>query len=184
MKTYFPLILRIKLWVNILKLSILVICDNLYFIDFPADENKNEKIKNDGSSISSTSVHNSFIDMQEIDRLQTKVARLELENQEVNKQLLNVQHLYAEVRNENVSLQSQVERINEQLTQTQMEKEQYVIRAQRILSEKEKLLSLNQANVTNEESGNTFVLYSEEIKYVHGDKFGLVKFALKNNFML
>ncbi|KAF7287021.1 hypothetical protein GWI33_002857 [Rhynchophorus ferrugineus] len=133
-------------------------------IDFPADENKVEKIKNDGSSISSTSVHNSFVDMQEIERLQTKVARLELENQEVNKQLLNVQHLYAEVRNENVNLQGQIERINEQLIQTQMEKEQYVIRAQRILSEKEKLLSLNQADVINEESRNIFGLYSEEMK--------------------
>ncbi|XP_030748447.1 golgin-84 [Sitophilus oryzae] len=121
-------------------------------------------IKNDNASVSSSSMHNSFTETKEIEDLHLKVARLELENHEVTKELLNIQHLYLEMRNENANLHSQIERINEQLIQSQKEKEQYVIRAQRILQEKEKLIELKQTNNSGEQGRNIFETYNEELK--------------------
>lgn len=75
--------------------------------------------------------------------------------------------MYSEIRNENISLQFKVDRLNEQLASAQSEKEQYVARAQRILQEKEKLISLNQGDhVSNEQENNIFMTYNEELKYM------------------
>ncbi|XP_066258854.1 golgin subfamily A member 5 isoform X2 [Euwallacea similis] len=119
------------------------------------------------TSVSSSSSRNSFIAAQELEAIQSKLAKLELENQDVNKQLLNIQHLYSEIRNENVNLQFQVDRLNEQLALAQSEKEQYVARAQRILQEKEKLIALKQENSGNEiekVERNIYMNYNEEQK--------------------
>lgn len=89
---------------------------------------------------------------------------MEFESQDLNKQLLNIQHLYSELKNENCNLQFQIERCNEQVAQAQMEKDQYIARAQRILQEKEKLISLKQENVSHEETNNIFETYNEELK--------------------
>ncbi|CAG9762338.1 unnamed protein product [Ceutorhynchus assimilis] len=132
------------------------------------DENKpeNSSKSHHSSTTSSNSIHNSFIITQELDNLQSKLAKLELENQDYNKQLLHIQHLYSEMRNENASLQFQVERLNEQLASAQNEKEQYVARAQRILLEKEKLISLKQTSSENDQENDSsiFVNYNEELK--------------------
>lgn len=71
--------------------------------------------------------------------------------------------MYSELKNENSNLQFQIERCNEQVGQAQIEKDQYIARAQRILQEKEKLISLKQENVSNEET-NIFETYNEELK--------------------
>lgn len=133
------------------------------------EEHITEKsLKSNQTSVSSNSLHNSYIESfigsQELDILQAKIAKLEVENQDVNKQLLNMQHLYSEMRNENSNLQFQIERLNEQLSLAQNEKEQYVARAQRILQEKEKLITLKQTSASSEESDNIFTTYNEELK--------------------
>ncbi|KAJ8985857.1 hypothetical protein NQ317_006229 [Molorchus minor] len=118
--------------------------------------------KSDQLSISS-SLHNSFGIVEETKIIQEKLAKIEFENQDLNKQLLNMQHLYSELRNENTNLQFQIERCNEQVTQAQIEKDQYIARAQRILQEKERLIALKQENVTDE-SQNIYATYNEELK--------------------
>ncbi|ERL86152.1 golgin-84 isoform X1 [Dendroctonus ponderosae] len=130
------------------------------------EESKTDKsVKSNHTSVSSNSFHNSFLVSQELEEFQARVAKLEQENQDVNKQLLNIQHLYSEVRNENVNLQFQVERLNEQLASTQHEKEQYIARAQRVLQEKEKLITMKQTSDNNETVNNDiFASYNEELK--------------------
>ncbi|XP_066158897.1 golgin-84 isoform X2 [Euwallacea fornicatus] len=124
-------------------------------------------LRSSHTSVSSSSSCNSFTAAQELEAIQSKLAKLELENQDVNKQLLNIQHLYSEIRNENANLQFQVDRLNEQLSSAQSEKEQYVARAQRILQEKEKLIALKQKNPGNEIEDverNIYMNYSDEQK--------------------
>ncbi|KAJ8936442.1 hypothetical protein NQ314_012304 [Rhamnusium bicolor] len=127
------------------------------------DKSLKTSIKSDQLSTSS-SLHNSFILAEESKILYEKLAKLEFENQDLNKQLLNMQHLYSELRNENANLQFQVERSNEQVAQAQIEKDQYIARAQRILQEKERLISLKQENTSTEEAQNIFATYNEELK--------------------
>lgn len=138
------------------------------YTDNTTDEVKTERsVKSSHTSVSSTSRRNSFVTAQELELLHSKVAQLELENRDLYKQFLNIQHLYSEIRNENISLQFKVDRLNEQLASAQSEKEQYVARAQRILQEKEKLISLNQGDhVSNEQENNIFMTYNEELKYM------------------
>lgn len=153
-----------KFYFNCFEWSIICIC----YTDNATDEVKTEKsVKSSHTSVSSTtSRRNSFVTAQELELLHSKVAQLELENRDLYKQFLNIQHLYSEIRNENISLQFKVDRLNEQLASAQSEKEQYVARAQRILQEKEKLISLNQADHdSNEQENNIFMTYNEELKY-------------------
>ncbi|CAH1153574.1 unnamed protein product [Phaedon cochleariae] len=113
---------------------------------------------------SSSSLHNSFISAEESQHLQDRIAKLEFENQDLNKQLLNLTHVYSEQRNENANLQFQVERANEQLAEAHLEKHQYIARAQKILQDKEKLISLKQDNNIDQETKDVFAIYNEELK--------------------
>ncbi|XP_050519102.1 golgin-84 [Diabrotica virgifera virgifera] len=131
--------------------------------DSVLDESIRSSAKSDKMS-SSSSVHNSFILAQETHILDQKIAKLELDNQDLNKQLLNMQHLYSDLRNENFNLQFQMEKASEQVTEAQIEKDQYIARAQRILQEKEKLISLKQENQSSENNDNIFITYNEELK--------------------
>ncbi|KAL1493465.1 hypothetical protein ABEB36_011512 [Hypothenemus hampei] len=126
------------------------------------DENKTEESPAKSNQISSSSASINVSD--EIDFLQSKFAKLELENEDLNKQLLNIQHLYSEMRNENSNLQIQVERLHKQLDSAQYEREQYVARAQRILQEKEKLISLKKETEHEEVESSILNTYNEELK--------------------
>ncbi|XP_060537364.1 golgin-84 isoform X2 [Cylas formicarius] len=126
------------------------------------DEYFLDKSQKSSTSSSSSSIHNSFSVSQELDLLQSKLTKLEMENQDINRQLLNMQHLYSEMRNENSNLQFQLDRTNEQLTLAQQEKDQYVARAQRILQEKEKLIAVKDTNDIKDE--NILTTYNDELK--------------------
>lgn len=92
-----------------------------------------------------------------------KLSKLEFENQDLQKQLLNLKHLYSEMKNENNNLELQLERANEQILETQLEKEQYKARAQRILHNKEKLISIkNEPQDLIEDS--IIIKYNEQLK--------------------
>ncbi|XP_057672886.1 golgin-84 isoform X2 [Diorhabda carinulata] len=131
--------------------------------DSAIDESVKSSVKSDKMS-SSSSIHNSFILAEETQLLHERIAKLELENQDLNKQLLNMQHLYSDLRNENSNLRFQIERANEQVAEAQIEKDQYIARAQRILQEKERLISLKQQNNSDENVENIFTTYNEELK--------------------
>ncbi|KAJ8955333.1 hypothetical protein NQ318_003427 [Aromia moschata] len=137
--------------------------NNSVYDDGTLDKSVKSSTKSDQLSTSS-SLNNSFIIAEESKILHEKVAKLEFENQDLNKQLLNMQHLYSELRNENANLQFQIERSNEQVAQAQIEKDQYIARAQRILQEKERLISLKQENSSSEETQNIYATYNEELK--------------------
>lgn len=99
----------------------------------------------------------------EIQRFETKIAFLEQQTEELNKQLLNLQHLYSETKNENITLKEQVSRANECIVLTNAEMEQYRMRAQRILQEKEKLIAYK--NDSHGETDNVVLTnYLEELR--------------------
>lgn len=105
------------------------------------------------------------------DELQTKLEerllKLETENQEINQQILNIRHLYSEIKNENSSLKAQLERANESVLQAQNEMEQYKARAQRILQEKENLMSFKREDfIESNEKLSVLSNYNEEMKFV------------------
>lgn len=104
---------------------------------------------------------------EEFQKSENKISALEQQNQELSKQLLNFQHLYYETKNENSSLHDQISRANECVAATKSEMEQYRARAQRILQEKERLLSLGDhipADASDE--SNLLLTYNEELKLV------------------
>lgn len=105
----------------------------------------------------------SFVLAEESQLLYVKLAKLEIENQDLQKQLLNMKHLYSEIKNENSNLHLQLERANEQVYDAQLEKEQYKARAQRILQEKEKLISIKGDGQVSEEE-NLMLKYNEQLK--------------------
>lgn len=106
----------------------------------------------------------SFVLEEESQLLLVKLAKFEFENQDLQKQLLNMKHLYSEIKNENVNLQLQLERATEQVSEVQIEKEQYKARAQRILQEKEKIISIKHEGQGIEESDNVVLKYNEQLK--------------------
>ncbi|XP_049820330.1 golgin-84 isoform X2 [Aethina tumida] len=133
--------------------------------DTASEEAISDKLLRSDKSVSSnSSIHHSFLLAEEAQNLHQKIAKLELENQDLNKQLLNLQHLYSGLRNDNSNLQTQIERTNEQLSFAQQEKEQYIARAQRILQEKENLIALKQENASPEENENIFANYNDQLK--------------------
>lgn len=94
-----------------------------------------------------------------------KLSKLEFENQDLQKQLLHLKHLYSETKNENNNLQLQLERATEQIAETQIEKDQYKARAQRILNEKERLISMKNEGQGSENTDNIHVIkYNEQLK--------------------
>ncbi|RZC38354.1 golgin-84, partial [Asbolus verrucosus] len=93
-----------------------------------------------------------------------KINTLEYEIQNLNKQLLNIQHLCAELRNENINLQSQVETANYLVATAQSEMEQYKARAQRILQEKEDLIALKNKSKSPENSDYIMTNYNDELR--------------------
>lgn len=100
-------------------------------------------------------------------KLEERIVRLEAENQEINHQMLNVLHLYSEAKNENVSLKAQLDRANETVLHAQNEMEQYKARAQRILQEKENLLSFKREGFTDLNQKLTAMsTFIEELKYI------------------
>lgn len=98
--------------------------------------------------------------------------KLENENQEVNQQILNIQHLYSEIKNENINLRAQLQRADESVVQAQNEMELYKARAQRILQEKENLISFKKEDVVaSNEKLSVLSNYNEELKFVIQTKF-------------
>lgn len=92
---------------------------------------------------------------------------LEYENQELNRQILTVQHLHSEEKNENGNLKIQLERASERVLHAQNEMEQYKVRAQRILQEKENLISFKKEDfIESNEQLSVISIYNEELKYV------------------
>lgn len=108
----------------------------------------------------------SFVLAEESQLLHMKLAKCEIENQDLQKQLLNMKHLYSEIKNENGSLQLQLDRANEQLSEAQVEKEQYKARAQRILQEKEKLILIKNDGQSTNENESLVIKYNEQLKLV------------------
>lgn len=106
----------------------------------------------------------SFVLEEESHQLYVKLAKLEFENQDLQKQLLNMKHLYSEIKNENTNFQLKLDRLTEQVSEVQIEKEQYKARAQRILQEKEKLISIKNEGHGIEESDNVMLKYNEQLK--------------------
>lgn len=102
----------------------------------------------------------SFILAEESHALDVKLSKMEFENQDLQNQLLHLKHLYSETKNDNTNLQLQLERATEQIADTQIEKEQYKARAQRILNEKEKLIAMK-----NDGQGSEITDYLVVIKY-------------------
>lgn len=105
---------------------------------------------------------------EDVQKYEAKISQLEQENQQLNRQILNLQHLYSEVKNENAALSEQLQRANECVAETNAEMEQYRARAQRVLQEKEKLISYkNQADTGDTESDHAILTnYLEELKYI------------------
>lgn len=106
----------------------------------------------------------SFVLAEESQLLYVKLSKLEFENQDLQKQLINLKHLYSEMKNENSNLQLQLERVTEQVSEVQIEKEQYKARAQRILQEKEKLISIKSEESETGEDNNVVFKYTEQLK--------------------
>lgn len=80
----------------------------------------------------------------------------------MSQEILNVHHLYLQLRNENSNLQNQIERLNEQIVNAQNEKDQYMARAQRVLQEKEELINLKE---DTSDDNNAFANYIDMLKY-------------------
>lgn len=95
-------------------------------------------------------------------KYEERITYLEVNNQDLNKQLLNIQHLYRELQNDNSNLQLQVERANLHVEQAQNEMEHYKIRAHRVLQEK---AAQKETSVENLEVDNSVIAsYNEELK--------------------
>lgn len=107
----------------------------------------------------------SFSSAEDIQKHLERISKLEFENDDLSKQLLNMQHLYLEMRNENSILKSTLERANEAVNIAEMEMEQYKARAHRILQEKEKIICLKPDDNTSENvEENLYRSYYEELK--------------------
>lgn len=115
-----------------------------------------------GDDYSSSSAQNS----EEYQRLDTKINQLEHQNQQYAREILNMQHLYSELKNENAVLGEQLQRANESIAATVEEMEQYKIRAQRVLQEKEKLISYKEKVGSGDTQCDSAILanYLEETK--------------------
>ncbi|KAK9889404.1 hypothetical protein WA026_004678 [Henosepilachna vigintioctopunctata] len=113
-------------------------------------------------ALSESVLRSSAIDIQKyIDN----ISNLEFQNEDLNKQLLNIQHLYSEIRNENSILKNSLERANEMVSVAEHEMEQYKARAHRILQEKEKLLNLKSAVETHiNQEEKIYLNYNEEMR--------------------
>ncbi|XP_063928347.1 golgin-84 isoform X2 [Zophobas morio] len=140
-------------------------------VQFSGSENQDnvgeetEKLSKPGSPGSkSLSSHNSFVLTEDVQTYTETITKLENEVRDLSKQLLNLQHLYAELRNENTTLCSQVEASNYLVTTAQSEMEQYKARAQRILQEKENLILLKNESKSLENSDQILTNYNEELK--------------------
>lgn len=114
------------------------------------------------SNHSTSSANNS----EDVQKFEIKIAQLEEQNQQVISQILNLQHLYSEIKNENAVLNEQLKRANEYVAAINVEMEQYKVRAQRVLQEKEKLISYKKDVGCNDGESNNGILanYLEELK--------------------
>ncbi|CAH0546651.1 unnamed protein product [Brassicogethes aeneus] len=133
-------------------------------IEINPSSNKSESFTN--------SIQESFILAE---GLYEKIAKLEFENQDLNRQLLNLQHLYSELRNNRVNLESKIQRLNEELDNTQKAKEQYKVRAYRILQEKEKFIKENDKEVNDDIYANYNENLKEELKFQQDKNAELVE---------
>ncbi|XP_044765050.1 golgin-84 [Coccinella septempunctata] len=121
--------------------------------------------KNSSVSSKCESVLQSFSSAEDIQRYLERISKLEFENDDLSKQLLNVQHLYSEIRNENSILKSNLERANEAVNSAEMEMEQYKARAHRILQEKERIICLKPGDTALDNvEENIYRSYNEELK--------------------
>ncbi|XP_008193631.1 golgin-84 isoform X2 [Tribolium castaneum] len=122
-----------------------------------------EKLSKGDSPGPSISSHNSFVLTEDVQSYTDTINKLEIELQDLNKQLLNLHHLYAELRNENANLRSQVEASNYLVATAQSEMEQYKARAQRILQEKDDLIRLKNENKSSQ-NDQILTNYHDELK--------------------
>lgn len=107
-------------------------------------------------------MHFSIVLDDELNKYEEKVCVLQQQNEELSKQLLNLQHLYYEVKNQNDNLQAQVQNANESAAAARSEMEQYRSRAQRILQEKEKMISFKEH--VQIENSDVLAMCNEELK--------------------
>lgn len=118
-------------------------------------------LESDHSSSCSTTMS------EELQKYESKVVQLEQGSQQLSKEILNLQHIYNIIKNENTALTEQLKRTNECLAATEAEMEQYRARAQRVLQEKEKLIAYkNQVGSDGSENESAVLAnYLEELKY-------------------
>ncbi|XP_044256629.1 golgin-84 [Tribolium madens] len=127
------------------------------------DYDLEQSSKGDSPGPKSISSHNSFILTEDVQCYTDSINKLEIEVRDLNKQLLNLQHLYAELRNENANLRTQIEASNYLVSTAQSEMEQYKARAQRILQEKEDLIRLKNENKSSQ-NDQILTNYNDELK--------------------
>jgi myosin heavy subunit len=138
--------------------------DTLESQDYVGGDNAEKSSKTGSPGSKSISSHNSFILTEDVQSYHETINELEIEVRDLNKELLNLQHLCAELRNENTNLRSQVEASNYLVTTAQSEMEKYKARAQRILQEKEDLILLKNQSRSAENSDQILTNYSDELK--------------------
>lgn len=109
-------------------------------------------------------IYSSMTLNEELRLAEEKISALQEQNQQLSKELLNFQHLYYEVKNHNSNLQAQVHRANESVAAAKTEMEQYRTRAQRILQEKEKIISFKESSPQNIENNDILISCNEELK--------------------
>lgn len=100
----------------------------------------------------------------ELRAAEEKISVLQEQNQELSKELLNLQHLCCEIKNQNSNLRTQVQRANESVASAKKEMEQYRTRAQRILQEKEKIISFKEYVPQKIENNDMLATCNEELK--------------------
>ncbi|XP_017779529.1 PREDICTED: golgin-84 [Nicrophorus vespilloides] len=118
----------------------------------------------DFTEMSSKESTTSLNHQEDLDKFEDHIKKLEEETQQLTKQNLNLQHLYSEAKNENASLQNQAQRSAEIAQQAYHQMEQYKVRAQLILQEKEKLINVKSNTKDCDSQNQILSTYNEELK--------------------
>lgn len=143
------------------------IADEQDAISIASDKSSQETLNINVFEKTYKSDHSSSISYsEELQKYENRILQLEEQNLQLNSQLLNLQHLYSELKNENSLLNEQLQRANECVAATNVEMEQYRIRAQRVLQEKEKLIAYKQQIGPDDSECDDTILgnYLEELK--------------------
>lgn len=96
-------------------------------------------------------------------KLEAQLAKCEGENEQLSKEILNLQHMHSGLLHENSNLQSQLDRANEAVLLAQNEMQEYRARARRMLEDREKAL-LPQQEQTSLDINSEIVKINQELK--------------------